>query len=120
MKMFPKNGIGSSDVAVPVAHVDRPTPLTCDKAVLGRTGRNLDSNNAEQQNNTVPNHELREGIQNKLEVAHHASREVFNQPPRNPVPASYYGLGFAKQLANKFQRSVNAPHLFHAHSAWEG
>jgi hypothetical protein len=120
MKMFPKNCIGPSDVAVAVAHVDRSTPLAFDKAVLGWTGRNLDRNNAGQQNNTVPNHELREGIQNKLKVAHHASRGASDQSLRSPAPASYYGLGFAKQPASKFQRRVNAPHPFHAHSAYQG
>jgi hypothetical protein len=48
MELLPKNCIKPSDVAVSVAHVDRSTPLAFDKAVLGRTGRNLDSNNTEQ------------------------------------------------------------------------
>jgi hypothetical protein len=109
MKKLPKNCIGASDVAVAVAHVGRSTPLAFDKAVLGWTGRNLDRNNAEQQNNTVPDHELREGIQNKLKVAHHASRGASDQTLRNPAPASYYGSGLAEQHPSKFQRGVNAP-----------
>src|SRR5215213_5602462 len=117
IKIFPKNCIGPSDVAISVAHVGRSTPLAFDKAVLGRTGRNLDSNNAEQQNNTVPNHELREGIQNKLKVAHHASRGVSDQSLHSPAPASYYGLGLAEQPMSKSQRRENAPHPFHAQSA---
>src|SRR5215207_8870777 len=117
MKKLPKNCIGASDVAVSVAHVGRSTPLTCDKAVLGWAGRNLDSNNAEQQNNTVPNHEPDEGIKNKLKVAHHASRGVSDQSLRSPAPASYYGSCLAEQPMSKSQRSVNAPHPFHAHSA---
>ena len=120
MKKLPKNCIGASDVAVAVAQVDRSTPLAFDKAVLGRTSRNLDSNNAEQQNNTVPNHELREGIQNKLKVAHHACRGVSDQSLRSPAPASYYGLGLAEQPMSKSQRRVNARQPFHAHSAWQG
>jgi hypothetical protein len=120
MKMFPKNCIGPSDVAVAVAHVDRSTPLAFDKAVLGWTGRNLDRNNAGQQNNTVPNHELREGIQNKLKVAHHASRGASDQSLRRPAPASYYGSGLEEQPMSKSQQSVNALHPFHAHSAWQG
>src|SRR3954468_5795687 len=102
MKKLPKNCIGASDVAVSVAHVGRSTPLAFDKAVLGRTSRNLDSNKAEQQNNTVPNHELREGIQNKLKVAHHACRGVSNQSLRSPAPASYYGSGVAEQPRANF------------------
>src|SRR5688572_28193397 len=88
MKVLPKNCIEPSDAAVSVAHVGRSTPLTCDKAVLCRTRRNLDSNNAEQKNNTVPNHELREGIQNKLKVAHQASRGVNQHRMTTPEPTA--------------------------------
>src|SRR4051794_17669454 len=104
MKKLPKNCIGASDVAISVAQVDRSTPLAFDKAALGWTGRNLDSNNAEQQNNIVPNHELGEGIQNKLKVAHHACWGPSDQSLRSPAPASYCSSDLAEQPASKFQR----------------
>jgi hypothetical protein len=118
--MFPKNCIEPSNVAAPVAYIGRSTPLTYDKAALGRASRNLGSDNAEQQNNAIPNHELGKGIQNKLNVAHHMCRGVSDQALRGPAPASYYALGLSERPASKSQRRVNAPHPFHAHSAWQG
>jgi len=92
---FLKNCIRPSDVAVPIAHVSRSTAHAFNKSVLGPTCRNFDSNNAEQQNNTVPNYELGEGIQNELNVAHHASREVSDQSFHSPAAAAYNKLGLA-------------------------
>jgi hypothetical protein len=75
MTVLPKNGIEPSDSAVPVAHVDGSGAFTLNKAALGWAGRKLDGNNAEKQNDAVPDHKPDEGIQNKLKVAHHTCRE---------------------------------------------
>jgi hypothetical protein len=96
MKMLSERRIGPSDVAVPVADVDRSTPLALDKSVLDWASRKLDGNDTEQENYTVPNHNHHEGIQNKLKVAHHTCREY---RPSSPQSGTGIILRFASPRA---------------------
>jgi hypothetical protein len=113
--MLPKDCIGPSDAAVPVAHVDCPTPITCDKAVLRWASRKLDGNNAKQRYNTVPNHKPDEAIQNKLKVAHHASRGI---RPISPQSGTSIILWFGsrraapEEISTKCERSTSVPCSF--------